>query len=209
MEKQPTNPKKPRWSFYASWIMLTALCVPAAFIVSLVILKMVTGIVGSFIYVNGVRHITEDYLAMYTLVPLMGLFIGLVQYWLLRQYLPGMGGWVPLTIGGWLLGMLLVALPGWLHWMEAPLSDLALIFLLMGFSIGLVQWLLLRKRLPQAGWWIAANLAGWGLLALVLSPWGNSIDQYGLIVLGFLPACATAVALALLMGQVPAVEARA
>jgi hypothetical protein len=59
------------------------------------------------------------------------------------------------------------------------------------------QWLLLQRRLPQAGWWILANVAGWGLLALITT--GNSINQYGIITLGLIPACVTAATLALLM----------
>jgi hypothetical protein len=70
----------------------------------------------------------------------------------------------------------------------------------MGFSIGLAQWLLLRLRLSWAGWWIAANILGWGLLGLVTP--GESIGQFGLLTLGLLPACATAAMLAWLMNEV-------
>jgi hypothetical protein len=59
------NTEKPRWSFYRLWIMLTSLCVPVAFFIDLVLLKITTRFVGDFIYVNGVRHITEDYLYMF------------------------------------------------------------------------------------------------------------------------------------------------
>jgi hypothetical protein len=58
------------------------------------------------------------------------------------------------------------------------------------------QWLLLRRRLPRAGWWVGANVLGWGLLGLII---GDSFGQFGLLVLGFLPACVTGVMLALLM----------
>lgn len=35
-------------------------------------------------------------------------------------------------------------------------------------SIGVAQWTVLRGRVPRAGWWIAANAAGWlaGLTAV-------------------------------------------
>jgi hypothetical protein len=204
IEILPVNFKKPERSFYLSWIVLTAFSVPIAFFFSLIALKIVTNIVGDYVVVNGVRHITEDYLAMYALVPSISILMGVLQYVLLRQYLPRMGWWVLVTVAGWFLGVLLIALPGWLGWMDAPLNNLDLIFLMMGLAIGITQWLLLRRRLPLAGWWIAASALGWGLLGLITP--GNSLDQYGLFTLGFLPACATAAMLALLMSRVPPAE---
>jgi hypothetical protein len=53
----------------------------------------------------------------------------------------------------------------------------------MGLAIGLTQWLLLQRQLARAGWWIAANTLGWGLLGVVTP--GNRLDQYGLFTLGF------------------------
>ena len=101
----------------------------------------------------------------------------------------------------------MIVLPGWLGWTETPLYALDLIFFVMGLAIGIAQWLFLQRRLARAGWWIAASALGWGLLGLITP--GNSLDQYGLFTLGFLPACATAAMLALLMKQVPPAEPRA
>jgi peptidoglycan/LPS O-acetylase OafA/YrhL len=120
-----------------------------------------------------------------------------VQFGLLRRFLPRMGWWVPATAGGWLLGMSLVAAFIRLLWMVR--AEMGLTLIVMGLSIGFTQWLVLRHRLPRAGWWIPASLLGWGLVALVSR--GNNIDQYGLLVLGFLPGCATAAVLALLTKQ--------
>ena len=205
IEILPANLKKPvRSSFYLGWIVLTSLSVPIAYFFSIITLKIITNIVGDFVFVNGIRHITEDYLAMYVLVPIVSLLTGALQYGLLRHYLPRMGWWVFATVAGWLLGVLLIALPGWLSWTDTPLNNLDLIFLVMGLAIGITQWLLLRRRLALAGWWIAASALGWGLLGLITP--GNSLDQYGLFTLGFLPACATAAMLALLMNRVPPTE---
>lgn len=188
--------KKPRWSFYPAWIILSTLCIPIAFIVDLVILKIITNFVGDFIYVDGVRHITEDYLFMYTFVPIVGLFIGLLQYGLLRRYLPHMGWWVLVTIGGWVLGALLIIISVWLKFWTYESFEIDLALILMGLSIGVGQWLLLRRRLSRAGWWVGANVLGWGLVGLIS---GDSLDQFGLLALGFLPACVTVMILALLM----------
>ncbi len=178
---------------------MTVLALPITFVLTMIILWIITAFVGDYLYVDGVRHITEDYLAMYFLVPLAGLVTGVMQYGLLHRALPRMGRWILATLGGWLLGMLLVALPGRLGRPGVLLENFDLALLLMGFSIGAVQWLLLRRRLPRAGWWVAANVLGWGLLAL-LTP-GNSVDQFGLLLVGLIPACLTAAALALLVRQ--------
>ena len=193
------NNEKPRWSFYFIWIILTSLCIPIAFFLNLVVLKIIIQFVGDFIYVNGVSHITEDYLFLYTFIPMVGLLTGILQYGLLRRYLPRMSWWVLATTAGWLLGVLLIVLSGWLKFIDGSFN-LDLTFILMGLAIGMSQWLLLRQRLPQAGWWIAANIIGWGLLALITAE--NTVDQFQLMAMGLLPACVTAAILALLMNQV-------
>lgn len=198
--------EKPRWFFYPIWIGLTFLCVPVAFFLDLVILRIIIGFVGDIIYMDGVRHITEDYLGIYVFVPVVGLLTGVVQYGLLRRYLSHMGWWVLATTGGWLLGVLLIAIPGFLN-LTHESFNLDLAFIVMGFSIGVGQWLLLQRHLPKATWWIVANVIGWGLLALITV--GNSIGQFGLLTLGFLPACATAAMLAVLMNQVKPIQPNA
>ncbi len=189
--------KKPEGSFYVAWILLTTLCIPAGFFAGLFLVKILTSFTGDYIYVNGVRHIAEDYLGLFFMVPAIGLLTGAAQYGMLRRILPRMGWWVPVTVGGWLLGMYLVATFTRLHWVGPFHLNPA--YLLLGLSIGFGQWLVLRRNLHAAGWWIAANVLGWALIMLVSK--GNTVGQFGLFILGAFPACATAVALALLMKQ--------
>jgi hypothetical protein len=190
--------KKPEWFFYPAWIILTALCVPIAFILSLIIVQVIVNFVGDFIYVDGVRRITEDYLFDYIFFPTMGLLMGIVQYGLLRRYLPRMGWWVLATAGSWLLGVLLILASGWLNLWTIETSGLDTAFIVLGLSIGVGQWLVLRRRLSWAGWWIGANVVGWALLAVMT---GDPMHQSGLLALGFLPACVTAATLAVLMNR--------
>ncbi len=190
------NAEKPRWSFYLLWIAGAVLCVPLAFFLNLLFVRIVTPFVGDFVYVAGVPHITEDYFYMYTFIPIAGLLTGLLQYGLLRRYLARMSWWVAMTLGGWLVGVFLDLLPGWLGW-TSPLFTAGLAMIVLGLSIGVGQWLLLRRRFPRAGWWIGANVVGWGSLALIFQ--GPSIGPFELFSLGLLPACATAAVLALLL----------
>ena len=188
------NNDEPRWLLYPLWVIQSFLCIPIALLLNFIILTIITLLVGDFIYVNGVRRITEDYLYLYFFIPMVSLLTGAFQSALLRRYLPQMGWWVLATTGGWLLGMLLFLITG-----GNRSLNLGLMFLGMGLAIGIAQWLLLRRRLSQPGWWIVANVVGWGLLALITV--GNSLGQFGLFALGFLPACATAATLAWLMNQ--------
>ena len=190
--------KNPVVFFYPLWIILTSLCVPIAFFIDFVILKIIIYFVGDFIYVNGVHHITDDYLYMYIFIPLIALLTGVIQYGLLRRYLPRIGWWVFVTVGGWLLGVLLIVMPTWLYWMN-EFNNLDVALILMGLAIGVGQWLVLRHRLPRASWWIGANVMGWGLLALITP--GNTLNRYALFTLGSIPACFTATMLAVLMYQ--------
>ncbi len=201
-----TNDEEPRWSFYAAWILWTSLSIPIAFFLTLIVLRIITRVVGDYIYVNGVRHITEDYLWIYPFIPIVGLLTGGLQYGLLRRYLPRMGGWVLATAGGWILGVLLIALPG----RESLINEflgMSLVFLMMGLGIGVGQWLILRERLVHAGWWIAANLAGWGLLGLIRAD--NTLDQFSLFLIGLFPACVTALVLARLLKGDPTAQPEA
>lgn len=200
----PAHPQRPERSFYPVWILLTTLCIPTALVIDLAILRLIIDSVGDYVYVGGVRRITEDYLGVPIFIPIAALLTGLLQYALLRRYLPRMGGWVLATLVGWILGYILVAIPDRVGWTDALLKNIDLVFLVMGLSIGLAQWLLLRGRLPQAAWWIAANILGWGLLGLVTSD--NSVGQLGLVVIGLFPACTTAAALAWLMRWLPETE---
>ena len=161
-----TNTKKPRWYFYPIWIVLSSLCIPLALFLNLLVLNLIAQVVGDFIYVNGVPRIPEDYLFNYTFFLFAGLATGGLQYAFLRRYLPRMGWWVLATTGGWLLGMLLFLIPGWLNLTKIFLN-FGLMFVLVGLAVGIAQWLLLRRRLSQAGWWIAANVVGWWLVALI------------------------------------------
>ncbi len=55
----------------------------------------------------------------------------------------------------------------------------------LGTSIGGMQWLVLRYRVSWGGWWVAANIAGWAVGALVNLPFGLGVGWFvGLVVAG-------------------------
>jgi hypothetical protein len=159
--------KKPEWTFYPAWVLLTVLSIPIAFGLSMFILGLVMDFVGDTIYVNGIRHFTEDYLFNFLFFPTLFLLSGLLQYSLLRRYAPKMGWWILATGAG---GLFAVAVIGLLQLMlDSTIFSLwngTLVFATIGGMIGLSQWVFLRRHIPKAYWWIFASILGWGLAVL-------------------------------------------
>ena len=85
-----------------------------------------------------------------------GVGIGVMQWWMLRPLFPEAQWW-----------MLASALGGAVGWLTAILlvpSELGILAgAIVGAGIGVAQWLLLRRWVYQAGWWIPLSALGWGL----------------------------------------------
>lgn len=193
--------EKPRWSFYLGWIVLNLIAVVAAGLISLALIILITQIVGDTIQVGGQSRITEDFLFMYVLFPVIGLLTGFLQYLLLRRYLPRMIGWIPATLLGWLMpfvtGFLILNVLG----LQNDTFSLMLGLLLIGAMVALPQWLLLRQRVRHAFWWILAVGLGWGLVGLLNLVTSDPLPV--LLAIGLLPAIATGIVCWLLLDWYP------
>ncbi len=95
---------------------------------------------------------------------LIGATFGLGQWWALRGELEGAGWWILATTVGYPLGNLL---PTVWRVTDAPLLNGLLGLLSFGLALGVLQWLVLRGRVQQAGWWILISVAGWLLVLAV------------------------------------------
>ncbi len=193
------NPTKPQRSFYLAWVVVSVISVPLAWAITLALISQLTQIVGDTIQVAGQRHITEDYLAPYVLFPTLGLLSGLLQSSVLRRYLAHMGWWILATTLGWCLPLFLILLSPpvrlqatWMQWLFIGL---------LGGMIALPQWLVLHQHTHQAAWWLFASGLGWGMTRLIT---GETISGSGeLLMVGFAPALATALALWFLLERLP------
>jgi hypothetical protein len=199
--------RKPEWFFYPGWLALTTVSIFVAFALMWLIVSEVGKVAGGTIIINGRSHFTEDYLAVPIFMPLLGLITGLLQYPLLRRYLPRMGWWIGATTIGWLLA------PFTIFFLVEGLSINAewftfwIIPALIGGSVGFMQWLVLRRRLARAGWWIPATMVGWLAVRLAAGP--TLVGPLDIFYLTVLPALATAVTLGLLIRQTISPELRA
>jgi hypothetical protein len=202
-----TGSRKPNWTFYLGWVASNAISVLVAWGVAWVLVSQIEKIVGGTIQVGGRTRITEDFILPNLYLLAVGLVAGLLQALLLRRYLSRMGWWVAATVGGWLLpfavvGPLAAALSPDLD--VPPLYAAVIEVALIGGSMGLAQWLVLRKRVRHAAWWILASVVGWQMAAWVA---GDSASiPLDLFAFGLLPSAAGGIAWWLLLDRLPTRE---
>ena len=187
--------------FILGWTGLSILSLLLAWWTTWAILRGIQDVVGGTIQVAGHTRITEDYLAFFVLIPLVGLFSGLLQFLLLRLFISRPGGWILATFLGWMalfaiLGILSILDPiGW------AVVTVPFLFSIAGGVVGLAQWRVLKSQVRHAGWWILISGLAWGLTGLTI---GSTISEsYDFWVLLLLPALITGMGLWWLLGWLP------
>jgi len=118
-----------------------------------------------------------------TLGTVMGVTGGYFQWVVLRERIAGAGLWGLASALGFGLAMA-----------SNTRENYAMAGLLLGSVFGVVsgilQWLILRRKVPRAGWWLLANLLG-SLIGAIAVPiaapigeagnWGLAIITFGLV----------------------------
>lgn len=90
-----------------------------------------------------------------------GLVLGLAQWLIVRRYMPRAGWWVPATIVAAVLiaAATVVAYEGGGYRSFFVRNGIGT--LVEGLALGMAQWLVLRRHVTRAGWWVVASAAGW------------------------------------------------
>jgi hypothetical protein len=83
----------------------------------------------------------------------MGATGGCFQWFVLRERIAGAGLWALASAVGFGLAL------GALEAVDTG-EHIVMAAFLMGVVSGILQWLILRRKLPRAGWWLLANLLG-------------------------------------------------
>jgi hypothetical protein len=103
-----------------------------------------------------------------------GAAIGLLQWRVLRQYVHGSAWSILGSSAGFTLGFIVGYAVG------GPPLDFLAAFATAGFLSGVAQWLVLRRYIDRAAWWVLISSLGFalgGLLGLVvILPTGDAID---------------------------------
>lgn len=192
----------PGWMFILGWTGLSIISLLLAWGGTMLILSLIVKVVGDTIQVAGQIHITEDYLASFILIPMLGLIAGLLQFLLIRRLIPRAGGWILATFLGWTITFGIVALVSVLNpsgVVVITLSAVQFLFTFLGAVLGLAQWLVLKSHIRQAGWWILISALAWGLTGWII---GTTIsDKYDFWVLLPLPALITGLGIWWLLGK--------
>jgi hypothetical protein len=113
----------------------------------------------------------------------VGLAIGILQWFLLQRRFKQAWQWILATAAGWMVGSVI-------SYAAIPAGMDFLVGILVGITTGSAQWLILRREVRWAGWWIIINVVAW-TTGLAFLP--------GLISTGAIVGLITATALALLL----------
>jgi hypothetical protein len=180
--------KKPGWFFYFGWVALNASAVIMAWYITFAIMSLVTG--------------EDDSLILYLLFPIIGLLTGILQYILLRRYLPHMGWWIAATFLGWLMPFVWFFIFSRLFIPGSSTVRIVLGMIVLGTTVALPQWWLLRKRVQHAWWWVLVFGLAWGMVGLYDL---LTLSDLFPVLLGFaiVPAIATSIACWLLLDRLP------
>jgi hypothetical protein len=179
--------KRPGWFFYFGWVALNAMAVIIAFYITWAIMSLLTETEDSYLYL---------------LFPIIGLLTGILQYILLRRYLPHMGGWIAATFLGWLMPFVILFIFSKLLIPGSSTVWIVLGMMVLGTTVALPQWWLLRKRVQHAWWWVLVFGLAWGMVGLYDL---LTLSDLFPVLLGFaiVPAIATSIACWLLLDRLP------
>ena len=181
--------EKPGWFFYLGWVALNAIAVIMAWYITWAIMPLVT-------------ERGEGTRLLDLLFPIIGLLTGILQYILLRRYLPHMGWWIAATFLGWLMPFVWFFIFSRLFIPGSSTVRIVLGMSVLGTTVALPQWWLLRKRVQHAWWWVLFFGLAWGMVGLY-DLW-NPPDLFP-VLLGFavVLAIATGIACWLFLDRFP------
>jgi len=113
----------------------------------------------------------------------IGVALGILQWLVLQHYIPNAWRWIPATILGWVSGstLILVVLPQGMDFFAG---------MILGITIGVAQWFIMRREVCWAEWWIVINVVAW-TTGMALLP--------GLLSTGAMAGALTGIALELLL----------
>jgi hypothetical protein len=113
----------------------------------------------------------------------IGVALGILQWLVLQHRIQNAWRWIPATFLGWVLGSTLI--------LAAPSQGVDFFAgMILGITIGVAQWLILRREVHWAGWWIVINVVAW-TTGMALLP--------GLLSTGAMAGALTGIALELLL----------
>ncbi len=113
----------------------------------------------------------------------IGVALGILQWLTLQHRFKNAWTWILATTAGWVVGASLTM------WMVPARQDF-LAGSIIGLSVGIAQWLVLRREVHWSFWWIVISIVGW-TTGMALLP--------GVMLTGVMAGAVTGIALVLLI----------
>ncbi len=109
---------------------------------------------------------------------LIAIATGMLQWFVLRRYVRWANPWWLATSVGWIVAGYLASYIAFAALGARPstLSFTAVTVPVNAALVGVCQWLVLRRHVRRAGWWVLANIAGW----VIGNQWGIYIWAYAI-----------------------------
>jgi hypothetical protein len=152
------------WRFWLWWVLVSTVGMTMGLFVGF----LAGGITQIILFSE--QGVVGEVLNFTLIGAIFGAILGTNQRYVLRRSAPQFGGWVLASTVGWAVG----AGSGWAvgagsGWdVDLVVGGEGLIFTLMlavgGASVGIAQWLVLRRQVARAGWWVFANTVMGGAL---------------------------------------------
>ncbi|MBD2517496.1 serine/threonine protein kinase [Nostoc sp. FACHB-973] len=147
----PTHPKPIDWSFWGKWVLVNTVGGVVGFGVGLPVGDAVwrANVVAGFV--------------------LLGILCGgllAIMQWLMLRRLVSCKWWVLATVVGITIGFLM-----------AGIVAGAVAGAVGGTSVGMIQWLVLRRSLPRTAWWVLANSVGAAIPIILVVPLSQALGS--------------------------------
>jgi hypothetical protein len=167
-------PPRFAWSLYARWILANALG-------ELIGLGLTFTVGISSVMLIGEPHGTLVAIALGLMMAasgaIEGVIVGIAQWWAIQTYLPAVSrkSWVAATVIGALVAWTFGSIPTTMMSIDTdPVAtsafepEASLMYLmaglmgaLLGIVLALAQWVILRRYVDNAWWWLPANSVAW------------------------------------------------
>jgi hypothetical protein len=193
------NVKKSKvgWGFWLQWALASAV-------------GMFVGFSLGFLVTDSIPDVLGRWFGFSVFGIVLGVAVGILQWFILRRYLSVAGWWVLASaVGG--LGIFQAGLIFGFSTFFGPYESLVAFLGWIGIAslgwlvTGTLQWLVLRGKVSRAGWWVLASTVGWALSATVTRtiPWGVEPKDalWALVVAGVVWGMVTGGALVWLLRQ--------
>jgi hypothetical protein len=116
-----------------------------------------------FVAADAILDLLGDYaygaLTEVVIFGFIGVGLGTMQWLVLRRHVARAGWWIGATaLGGTAVGVVAGTLGD-----VVAVVGLVIGYGVMGAILGVLQWLVLRRQIDRAWWWLAVSPAGWAL----------------------------------------------